>query len=132
MLVNFETRQVVLGVAVVCLFCIRGEAGELDDVKRDLASGKAVLIDVREMDEWQEGHLKDARCLPLSRIEKGIRPESVTALAPEGTIVYLHCAAGARSQTAAKLLKYTGRDVRPLRQGYDELLEAGFPRAVRH
>ena len=37
----------------------------LDTVKKALAAKKAVLLDVREKSEWDAGHLKDARLLPL-------------------------------------------------------------------
>jgi len=104
----------------------------LESVKQDLAAGKAVLLDVREADEWKDGHLQDARPLPLSQIEKGgIDAKQLEAVAPAGKIIYLHCAAGARSQAAAKRLKATGRDLRPLSQGYDDLLRAGFTKAPR-
>jgi phage shock protein E len=103
----------------------------LESVKQDLAAGKAVLLDVREADEWKDGHLHDARPLPLSQIEQGVGAEQLEAVAPAGKTIYLHCAAGARSQVAAKRLKASGRDLRPLTQGYDELLEAGFPKASR-
>ena len=55
--------------------------------------------------------------------------QNFEAVAPPGKIVYLHCAAGARCQSAAQLLRRTGRDLRPLPQGYDELVEAGFAKA---
>jgi len=103
----------------------------LESVKEDLAAGKAVLLDVREAGEWNDGHLQDARPLPLSQIEKGIVAKQLEAVAPAGKIIYLHCAAGARSQVAAKRLKASGRDLRPLIQGYDDLLRAGFTKAPR-
>lgn len=103
----------------------------LESVKQDLAAGKAVLLDVREVGEWNDGHLQDARPLPLSQIEKGIGAKQLEAIAPTGKIIYFHCAAGARSQVAAKRLKASGRDLRPLTQGYDDLLRAGFPKASR-
>lgn len=102
-----------------------------ESVKQDLAVGKAVLLDVREADEWNDGHLQDARPLPLSQIEQGFDAKQLEAVAPAGKIIYLHCAAGVRSQVAAKRLKASGRDLRPLSQGYDELLRAGFPKASR-
>lgn len=126
-----------LAAMVLCLMVhgvsVAADRGghSLDEVKQNLAAGKAVLVDVREVDEWNDGHLQQAKLLPLSRIERGISPEQLTTLAPSGKIIYLHCAAGARCQTAAKLLRSTGRDLRPLKQGYDELLDAGFPRAGR-
>jgi rhodanese-related sulfurtransferase len=51
----------------------------LESVKEDLAAGKAVLLDVREAGEWNDGHLQDARPLPLSQIEKGIGVKQLEA-----------------------------------------------------
>jgi len=122
----------LIGALASCLLSGSfASAADLDAVKRDLAAGKAVLIDVREVDEWSDGHLRDARLLPLSRIETGILAEELAGLAPAGKIIYLHCAAGGRCRTAAKLLQSTRRDLRALPQGYDELLQAGFPPAGR-
>ena len=99
-------------------------------MKQNLSAGKAVLIDVRELDEWNDGHLVAAAHLPLSRIERGVSAEQLAKIAPAGKIVYLHCAFGSRSVTAGKYLSKTGRDVRPLKQGYDDLLGAGFRQAT--
>jgi phage shock protein E len=95
-------------------------------VKKALAEGKAVLLDVREMTEWDDGHLKDAKLLPLSVLKAGAKPEELAKLMPKGKIVYCHCAAGRRSLKAADELKKLGYEVRPLKLGYDDLLEAGF------
>ncbi|MBL9082056.1 MAG: rhodanese-like domain-containing protein [Planctomycetales bacterium] len=118
-----------LGLLLAAGMVEAAAAADLNVVKQDLSSGKAVLLDVREVDEWNDGHLRDARLLPLSRIEAGVKMQNFEAVAPPGKIVYLHCAAGARCQSAAQLLRRTGRDLRPLPQGYDELVEAGFAKA---
>lgn len=101
----------------------------LATVQRGLAEQKAVLVDVREKDEWKEGHLREARLLPLSAIEKGIPQDELAKFLPMGKVIYLHCAAGARCVKAATILKKQGYDVRPLKPGFDELLEEGFPAA---
>lgn len=101
----------------------------LETVRKAIAEKKAVLLDVREKDEWDGGHLKDAVNLPLSAIKKGITADDLAKIAPKDQVVYLHCRAGSRSVSAAKQLKKTGRDLRPLGPGYDDLLEAGFPKA---
>jgi rhodanese-related sulfurtransferase len=100
-----------------------------DQVKKAIADKKAVLIDVREQDEWDEGHLKDASLLPLSKIRAGVKKDEIDKLVPKGSIVYLHCKAGGRCLTAAESLKKQGYDARPLKDGYDALLKAGFPKA---
>ena len=127
---KFQQALMVVGLTLAAGFtAVPAAAADLNAVKRDLAAGKAVLLDVREVDEWNDGHLRDARLLPLSRIENGVSAQALATVAPPGKIIYLHCAAGARSQTAGQLLRSTGRDLRPLPQGYDELLDAGFTKA---
>jgi phage shock protein E len=101
------------------------------EVKKALADDKAVLLDVREKEEWDAGHLKDARLLPLSDLEAGIKPDDLAKKLPKGKVVYCHCAAGGRSLDAADLLKKLGYDVRPLKPGYKDLLKAGFEAAPR-
>lgn len=101
----------------------------LATVKKNIEDKKAVILDVREVDEWSEGHLAQAKSLPLSQIKKGITPEQLAKLAPAGTIIYLHCAAGGRCVQASKLLNKSGRDLRALKSGYDDLIEAGFQNA---
>ena len=101
----------------------------LKTVKKSLAEKKAVLLDVREQDEWDVGHLQDAIHLPASRINKGITADELAKIAGKDTVIYLHCKAGYRSVDAAKRLKKTGRDLRALKPGYFGLLDAGFPKA---
>lgn len=103
----------------------------LATVQRGVAEQKAVLVDVREKDEWEEGHLRDARLLPLSTLEKGVTQDDLAKILSQGKVIYLHCAAGGRCVQAASILKKQGYDVRPLKPGYDALIEAGFPAAKR-
>jgi rhodanese-related sulfurtransferase len=108
----------------------------LETVKQRLDEDKAVLLDVREKMEWEEGHLKQARLLPLTEIgkrldEPGYLAELKESL-PTGKPIYLHCKAGGRCVIAAKDLKKAlgdGYDFRPLKPGYEDLLEAGFEKA---
>ena len=98
----------------------------LETVKKNLKAGKAVLVDVREADEWNDGHLKDAKHLALSDLKKGVPAERLKKALPAGRIVYLHCASGKRVFPAADILKKHGYDVRPLKDGFDSLLKNGF------
>ncbi|HEX6985152.1 MAG TPA: rhodanese-like domain-containing protein [Planctomycetaceae bacterium] len=108
----------------------------LATVQKRLSEKKAVLIDVREKAEWEEGHLAQARLLPLSELGKKLRePEYVAGLKkslPAGKPIYLHCKAGGRCVLAAEALRKElgpGYDLRPLKPGYEELVEAGFKKA---
>jgi len=108
----------------------------LDTIKARLEAKKAVLVDVRERKEWDQGHLKDALFLPLSDLQvwqrDGVPEDEKAKLAktiPAGSIVYCHCAAGGRSLPGAEALKKLGYDARPLKPGYKDLVGAGFTRA---
>jgi phage shock protein E len=101
----------------------------LEQVKKSLAEKKAVLIDVREKTEWDKGHLKDAKLLPLSTLKGDTLPKDLASLLPKDKVVYAHCAAGVRCVTAAEILRKAGYDVRPLKDGYSNLLKEGFPKA---
>jgi rhodanese-related sulfurtransferase len=101
----------------------------LDTVRKAVADGKAVLVDVREADEWKDGHLADAKHLALSDLKAGVPADKLKKTLPEGKVVYLHCASGKRCLKAADLLKDKGYDVRPLKAGFEDLARAGFPKA---
>jgi phage shock protein E len=117
-------------------FAGAGLAGEhtkdsLDTVKKNMTEKKAVLVDVREQQEWDNGHLRDAALLPLSDIPNRVADKLLEKQFAKGTILYLHCASGRRCLKAADLLSKTGYDVRPVREGYEALLKSGFPKAEK-
>lgn len=98
----------------------------LDTVKQAVADKKALLVDVREQDEWNDGHLRDAMFLPLSELQQKIQDGKLPPELLKQKVIYCHCRAGVRALNAAKLLEKQGYDVRPLKQGYEELVKAGF------
>ncbi|MFM8414632.1 MAG: rhodanese-like domain-containing protein [Planctomycetota bacterium] len=102
----------------------------LPAVQQAVASGQAVLVDVREPDEWAAGHVAGARLLPLSTLEAGVDPARLAQVLPKDKIIYCHCLAGGRCLEAAAILAPLGYDVRPLKPGYPQLIQAGFPAAV--
>ena len=60
----------------------------------------AVLVDVREAEEFAAGHIPGAVNLPLSRIK--------TVALPKETPLFLYCLRGARSLRAVGVLKRMG------------------------
>ena len=99
----------------------------LDTVQKRVDSGEAVMLDVRENDEWNAGHLTSAQLIPLSVLEEGLSPEQLAKLLPADKIIYCHCAKGGRCLLAERILRPLGYDVRPLKSGYDDLKSFGFP-----
>lgn len=99
----------------------------LDVVKQQIQEKKALLVDVRDQAEWDRGHLEGALLVPFRKLQKGMTQADVEKVLPKNQIIYTHCAVGARSLGAAGVLKDYGYDVRPLQQGYKELVKEGFP-----
>jgi len=102
----------------------------LEMVKTSMAKKDAVLVDVREKSEWDEGHIEGALLVPLSWLrEESAGDKYAERLAeklPAKKILYVHCRSGKRALTAASMLRKQGYDARPLKAGFDDLRQAGF------
>ena len=81
----------------------------------------SVVIDVREPDEYVEGHVPGARLIPLGEIVE--RVEEV----PTDTTVYLICQMGGRSAKAAGYLLTQGVDAVNVAGGTGAWVAAGEP-----
>ena len=101
----------------------------LETVKKKLNDKSAVLLDVRELAEWNEAHVSGAISLPISSIQKGLDASGLLKIVPKDKVIYTHCRAGRRALAAAEELSKQGYDVRALKPGIQELLDAGFPKA---
>ncbi|WP_222434899.1 rhodanese-like domain-containing protein [Blastopirellula retiformator] len=102
----------------------------LAEVQKSLQEEKGILLDVRELREWEAGHLQAAQSLPLSEL-KGAEAEAKLKSLPKDKLIYTHCAVGYRAGVAAKLLAEQGYKVQPLKTSYQSLVEAGFAEAVK-
>lgn len=81
----------------------------------------AVLLDVREPDEWHAGHAPDAMHVPLAALAA-----SVDRLDKDQPIVAV-CRVGGRSERAAAALLQRGYDAVNLAGGMRAWAAAGFP-----
>jgi sulfur-carrier protein adenylyltransferase/sulfurtransferase len=88
------------------------------------SNGKShVLLDVREKDEWREGHLEGALSLPRGFLE--IKVE--TTVPEKNTPIIAYCAGGTRSLLAGKILKDMGyQNVTSMSGGYAAWKNAGY------
>jgi len=102
----------------------------LPTVQENVATYKAVIVDVREPGEWKEGHIEGAISLPLSSLKKGVDTSALEHQLPKDKIVYTHCVMGVRALAAAKILEKLCYNVRPLKAGYEDLVKAGFEKAA--
>ena len=84
-----------------------------DELKQRLPSNDLVVVDVRNDNEWKEGHIAEAIHIPLGQLA-----QRVNELAASDNIV-VHCQGGSRSAIAASLLQKLGRkNVANLTGGY--------------
>jgi len=104
----------------------RGEVKEISvQEAHDLLqkNGKYLLLDVREKDEYREGHLEGATSLPRGFLE--IKVESTVP--DKSTPILAYCAGGVRSLLAAKALKEMGyHNVLSMSGGYTAWKTAGY------
>jgi rhodanese-related sulfurtransferase len=95
----------------------------LEILKQELADGSAQLLDVREFNEWQAGHLAQAQFVPLSQLEGYQEPDD----ADMDVKTYIHCRSGQRVQLAKPILEEMGfEEVIALAEGFDALATFGF------
>jgi sulfur-carrier protein adenylyltransferase/sulfurtransferase len=106
---------------------VRGEIEEVDaQGARELLDADAppVLVDVREEDEWSEGHIPGAVHVPRGFLESRIEQVAPDHARP----VVVYCAGGSRSAFAAKSLEELGYEhVASLAGGYTDWKRNGFP-----
>jgi rhodanese-related sulfurtransferase len=92
-----------------------------------IASSQVDIVDVREPGEWSTGHLPGARLVPLAEL----RSNPKKALLRDGAIfvgVIFVCAAGVRSQTAARIADQVGISaLYSLTGGTRSWVNAGLP-----
>ena len=97
----------------------------IDQVKEQLGNGNGyALVDVREKEEYREGHLDGAISLPRGFLEIRVEQEVPDKSRP----VIAYCAGGTRSLLAARQLKDMGyQNVISMSGGYSAWKGAGYP-----
>ena len=83
--------------------------------------GGALLLDVREPDEWEAGHAPGAQHIPLGQL--GARFEEL----PKDRSIVCVCRVGGRSARATEALRGAGYDVVNLTGGMQAWAAAGQP-----
>ncbi len=91
-----------------------------------IQSGEAVLVDVREPDEWRSGVAAPAQLLPLSDLQGERRQWAPFLAANKDKELILYCASGIRSGSAAMRLKKEGFKTANL-GGFGRWRSAGLP-----
>lgn len=122
-----RTACTMIWILCMALFANAAEhtTDTLETVQENTAEKTAVLVDVRESNEWATAHVKGAFFLPLAQLKEADQAAVLKKL-PKDKVVYTYCRAGVRSLKAAEHLEKWGYEVRPLKAGYEELVKFGF------
>ncbi|MEJ7793237.1 MAG: rhodanese-like domain-containing protein [Gaiellaceae bacterium] len=101
------------------------EAIDVATLAERLKAKEVVLLDVREQDEWQDGHVEGSLHLPFHELRDGIPSELRQTAAQKPLAVA--CSAGNRSSLAVSLLRRHGvHEVQHVAGGgVDDLTEYG-------
>jgi rhodanese-related sulfurtransferase len=98
-------------------------AVDLDELQRLVAEGGVTLLDVRPALEYRQGHIPDARSIPIEELE-----HRLAELPPDRDIVaYCRGPYCVFADEAAQLLQSHGFHVRRFEAGFPEWRDAGLP-----
>ena len=94
----------------------------VQDLNEKLKSGKCPLvIDVRQPDEYREGHIAGAKLIPLGELSQRVKE-----LSKDKEIICV-CASGSRSHSATKMLVDAGYNAINMNGGMSTWQRAGLP-----
>lgn len=91
-----------------------------------IKNGDAILIDVREPDEFKESHIAYAVSIPLSKLEGGFKMLDL----PADKIILFQCLKGSRGQMACERIQGLGscqNKVMNIEGGIDAWRQQGLP-----
>lgn len=94
---------------------------ELPEVAVTEVPTDAVLLDVREDDEWAAGHAAGATHVPLPQLSERLSE------VPAGDPVYVVCRSGGRSAKATEFLNANGWDAVNVAGGMSQWAATGKP-----
>ena len=95
-----------------------------EDAAKELQNAAATIVDVREKDEWDEGHIPHALHMSRGTIELDIEEK----FPDKNAMIICHCGGGGRSALAAESLQKIGyKNVRSMAGGLKAWKAAGLP-----
>jgi len=100
------------------------EISPTDAAVKAKSSSDAVIVDVREKDEWDESHIPD-----VVHMSRGMLELEVEDKFPDRNMTIIcHCGGGGRSALAAESLQKMGyKNVRSMAGGFKAWKAAGLP-----
>ena len=116
-----EWIGIVVGAVAVILFgksLLGGGSGIKGAVVREKIKMGALAIDVRTPSEYQSGHYKGAKNIPLQELQSRL-----SELGDKNMPIVVYCASGMRSAMALKILT---------KAGFTDVMNAGTMRTMRN
>ena len=83
-----------------------------DEAKKMMETQKVIVVDVRTLEEYNEGHIPNAISIPLETIEN----EAEVKLKNKDDLILVYCRSGRRSREAALKL---------IEKGYTNVIDFG-------
>jgi molybdopterin/thiamine biosynthesis adenylyltransferase/rhodanese-related sulfurtransferase len=100
---------------------------DIEEARRMLEKPGTVLLDVREGDEWRQGHIPQAVGIPRGFLELRVEEK----VPDHKTPIILQCASGTRSLLAARALREMGyENLYNLTGGFNAWKDRGLPWAA--
>jgi molybdopterin/thiamine biosynthesis adenylyltransferase/rhodanese-related sulfurtransferase len=97
---------------------------DIEEARRMLEKPGTVLLDVREGDEWRQGHIPQAVGIPRGFLELRVEEK----VPDHKTPIILQCASGTRSLLAARALREMGyENLYNLTGGFNSWKDRGLP-----
>ncbi|MES2741096.1 MAG: rhodanese-like domain-containing protein [Pseudomonadota bacterium] len=102
---------------------LRGKRASVLEVTQLINRGKSTIVDVRGAQEFSEGHLRDAKNIPLPELRQRIAELDKS----KARTVVLVCQSGGRSASAARILEQGGFEAVSLDGGMAEWQKQNLP-----
>ncbi|HEY4257069.1 MAG TPA: rhodanese-like domain-containing protein [Candidatus Udaeobacter sp.] len=94
------------------------------DAAARLKSGEAMIVDVRDKDDWDEGHIPSALHMSRGTIELDIEEK----VPDPNAMIICHCGGGGRGALATESLQKMGyKNVRNMAGGFKAWKATGLP-----
>ena len=108
-------------------FLFEEKQEDYQQVLREMRSGNAQLIDIRERNEWEKNHFKCAMHIPLSDLAKGVGVGSLKEIKESNKKIYIHCRSGNRARKAQQVLaQYGCKEIHIIPITMMKMIEEGF------
>jgi molybdopterin/thiamine biosynthesis adenylyltransferase/rhodanese-related sulfurtransferase len=102
----------------------KNEIDEIDPAEAESRLGSATFLDVRELDEYEQGMIPGSVFIPRGHLESQVENKITNRDAP----IVIYCAGGTRSAFAAKTLQELGyKDVVSMSGGFGRWKNEGRP-----